>query len=347
MRREPSLAATQLSDLPDLAIDVDDVDAYNAVNGEEMSEAVIRVLKVFAAHADIDPRLLPTLIKNLTSGSTALGYGAQFQGYDWLLRQGSSFTPEVKHALTLRGTEIALDGRFDSRHGGAFFDIKSYAFEPQLRAVFKRRLEKLIGNGVTITIDGGGNHAPDAIQAHAFRNLKSYAASLAGYEILRIPALNWTVTAHPSGPGVTTSNAEYNSDALAHEHRLMPLWFASQFTIDMPYILIFVLPYGFGGNPFAIDVSGSGVRLFDKIAAHIFDSGRADFGPAVVYDDTLPAGITVAQAVASLSGLALLSEPGSGHPTIARIHLNGAASHPLTSDQARSISSSWTIVPHP
>jgi hypothetical protein len=28
------------------------------------------------------------------------------------------------------GVRIALDGRFDAQYGGAFFDIKSYSFEP-------------------------------------------------------------------------------------------------------------------------------------------------------------------------------------------------------------------------
>jgi hypothetical protein len=73
MRREPTLATSKLSDLPDLAIGLDDVDAYNAVNCQEMSGAVARVLKSFAARTDIDPGLLPTLVKNLTSDSTAVG----------------------------------------------------------------------------------------------------------------------------------------------------------------------------------------------------------------------------------------------------------------------------------
>ena len=38
--------------------------------------------------------------------------------------------------------------------------------------------------------------------------------------------------------------------------------------------------------------------------------------------------------------------PSRDHPTTARIHLNGAATHPLIETQVRSISSSWTSVPH-
>jgi hypothetical protein len=57
-----------------------------------------------------------------------------------------------------------------------------------------------------------------------------------------------------------------NPQMMAHEHRLMPLWFASQFTIDAPYVLMMVIPYGFGGNPFGINVFGSTVQVFDAIA---------------------------------------------------------------------------------
>lgn len=346
LRRAPALANTGLSKLKNLAIDRNEANAYNAVNTPLMTEAVVRVLNLFAARADLDPDLIPTLVKNLTADKTAIGYAAQLQGYDWLLRQDASFTPEIEHAGTMRGTKIALDGRFDARHGGGFFDIKSYAFEPQLRAVFKRRLEGLLG-GRTITIDGPGNHAPDAIQEHAFGPLKDHAAALGRGEVVHIRGLDWTVRTHPNAPGVTTSEASYKPAALAHEHRLMPLWYGSQFTTDSPYILLFVLPYGFGGNPFAINVFGSGTDLFDGIAAYVFGSARTDASPANAHDDKMPVGVTVANAVANLSGMALLSEPGDGHPMIAQIHLNGAGAHPLTEDQARSISSSWNVVPHP
>jgi hypothetical protein len=346
IRREPALAKTGLAKLEDVAIDRADADAYSAVNTPLMTEAVVRVLSSFTARADLDASLVPTLVKNLTADKTTIGYAAQLQGYDWLLRQGASFTPEVEHTTTMRRKNIALDGRFDVCHGGGFFDIKSYAFEPGLRAVFKRRLEGLTGVK-TITIDGPGNHAPDAIDEHAFGQLKNYTAALGRGEVVRIPGLDWIVRALPNASGVTTSEASYDPAALAHEHRFMPLWYASQFTTDSPYILLFVLPYGFGGNPFTIDVYGSATALFDRIAGHVVGPGRTDASPAKAYDDKMPVGVTVADAVANLSGMALLSELGSGHPTTARIHLNGAGAHPLTEDQACSISSAWNVVWHP
>jgi hypothetical protein len=345
IRREPSLAGTGLTALDDVAIKRDDdPDAYNAVNSSTLTDAVVRVLSSLVARGG-DPSLIRTLVTNLTSDRTAVGYAAQFQGYDWLSREGAHFAPEVEHAATLRSVRIALDGRFGAQHGGAFFDIKSYAFEPQLRAVFQRRLERLTG-GATITIDGQGNHAPDAIQEHAFGRLKEHAAALSNGQVVHIPQLGWTVRARPSGPGVSTSIAEYDPHTLAHEHRFMPLWFASQFPTDAPYLLMFVIPYGFGGNPFGIDIFGSAVAVFDQIATHVFGPARSDTSAARQYDDKMPANVTVADAVACLSGLALLSEPGSGHPTTARIHLNGSADHPLTVEQARSISPNWVIIPH-
>jgi hypothetical protein len=344
IRREPALAKTGLTKLENLAIDRrDDADAFYAVNSLSMTEAVVRVLSWIATRADLDVDLVPTLVKTLTADKTTIGYAAQIQGYDWLLRQGASFTPEVKHIGTMRRKKIPLDGRFDVRHGGAFFDIKSYAFEPGLRAVFKRRLETLIGGKAT-TIDGPGNHAPDAIREHASGRLKGHGAALGRGEVVHIRELDWTVRVHLNARGVTTSEASYKPAALAHEHRLMPLWYGSQFTTDSAYILLFVLPYGFGEvNPFAIDVFGSTIKLIDGIAAHVFGPARIDASPANADDRKMPIGVTIANAVANLSGMALLSEPGADQPTIARIHLNCAGAHPLTGDQVRSISSSWCV----
>jgi hypothetical protein len=303
-----------------------------------------RVLGQFAERGTIDPALIRTLVTNLTSEGTAVGYGAQVQGYDWLLRQAANFVPEIDHLGTLCGKKIPLDGRFEARHGGAYFDIKSYAFEPPLRAKFKQRLEARLDQ-TTVAIEGPGNHGPDAIQQHAFGNLRQHVEILKRGEVVRIDDLGWTVRGHKHPSGVISSIAEYDPALLAQENRQMPLWFSSQFTVDAPYILMFVMPYGFGGNPFGIDIFGSGVDVFDRIAAHAFGAGHTDAGPASAHDKRMPAGITVGDAIACLSALALISEPGDDHPTMARIHLNRSAKHPISLEQARSISHTWTVIP--
>jgi hypothetical protein len=343
IRRAPPLSAIGLTDLPDLDFDRDRIDTYNAVNTPRLTDAVARVLGSFAERGDLDARVIRTFVTNLTSEGTAVGYAAQLQGYDWLIREGANFVPEIEHAGTLRRRQIALDGQFIPRHGGAFFDIKSYAFEPQLRAVAKRRLEGRLDNA-TVTIDGPGNHAPDAIQQHFFGSLREHIEKLSRGEIVRITELGWTLRAQPRLSGVATSTAEYDPGSLAHANRMMPLWFSSQFTTDAPYILMLVIPYGFGGNPFGIDVFGSTVDMFDRIAAHVFGAGRLDTSLARDHDREMPPDVSVRDAVACLSGLALLSEPGDGHRTTARIHVNQAARHPLTLEQVQSISPTWTVI---
>jgi hypothetical protein len=101
------------------------------------------------------------------------------------------------------------------------------AFEPSLRAVFQRRLAK--GAGAIITIDGPENHPPDAIRQNAFGRLREYVQTLRRGEIVHIDPLGWTIRSHPGQQAVITSEAEYNPPVIAHKHRLMPLWFASQF----------------------------------------------------------------------------------------------------------------------
>jgi hypothetical protein len=88
----------------------------------------------------------------------------------------------------------------------------------------------------------------------------------------------------------------------------------------------YVIPYGIGGNPFGVDVFGSAMQLFDQIAARVLGPGRSDASPANANDGKMARGRTY--AIECLWGVALLSEPGSEHPTTARFHLNGAATHP-------------------
>jgi hypothetical protein len=50
---------------------------------------------------------------------------------------------------------------------------------------------------------------------------------------IRIPDLDWDVTAHKPTRGVVmTSTISYNPDELARGEALMPIRFASQFTVD-------------------------------------------------------------------------------------------------------------------
>ena len=63
--------------------------AYNAVNTITLTNAVVRVLRLFIARGQ-NGGLIRTLITNLTSDNTAVGYAAQIQGYDWLLREGGA-----------------------------------------------------------------------------------------------------------------------------------------------------------------------------------------------------------------------------------------------------------------
>jgi len=243
-----SVLAAPLADLPDLAIGLEKVDAYNAVNSSRLTDAVARVLTSFAQRDDVPRNLIRTLVTNITSEATAVGYAAQLQGYDWLLRQGATFSPEIEHTSTLRNAKVALDGRFEERHGAAFFDIKSYAFEPQLRATVKRRLEQRLP-GATIAISGPGNYVSDDLEEHVFGQLDHVVDVLRRDGRIRITDLDWDVVAHGRTNGVVTSTVSYDPAVLAVAEALMPIRFASQFTVDAPYILIFVLAYGFGGNP--------------------------------------------------------------------------------------------------
>lgn len=80
----------------------------------------------------------------------------------------------------------------------------------------------------------------------------------------------------------------------------------------------------------------------EGIAEHLFGPGRANSNPAKVYDNSLPAGITVADAVARLSGIAFYSRQAK----LALLHLNAKAAAPISMAEARSIASGWKVREH-
>jgi hypothetical protein len=90
---------------------------------------------------------------------------------------------------------------------------------------------------------------PDDLEQHVFGQLDHVVDVLRRDGRIRITDLDWDVVAHGRTNGVVTSTVSYDPAVLAVAEALMPIRFASQFTVDAPYILIFVLAYGFGGNP--------------------------------------------------------------------------------------------------
>ncbi len=341
IRLQPSLSSTGIDALPDVPITLETPITYSLANSKAIAASLAGVLAHVRSITGVRPCLVTTLFKNLTQESTASGYLAQLQGYGWLIDQGTSFEPEVAHAATLRGREIDLDGRIDVLAHPVFFEIKSFGFEPDLRATFARRLESKFP-GYTFTIDGSGNHGPDAVNAEAFVPLRHHLVTLASAEQLDIPALQWTVRKRKKGPGARFAEHEYDPVALAHENRWVPLQYASQFATDATYILIFVLPDGIGSSLLKINIFGSLRDLANRIATHLFETEVTNAAQASTFDNSLPPTVTVTQAIAHLSGIAFIS-PQAG---FAALHLNRQAAHPLSIEEACRLARGWEIALH-
>jgi hypothetical protein len=338
LSKNSALTSVGLEKLPDVPFTLDTPATYNIANTPHVVAAIGRVMLDLHSKCGASPATVRTLLLNLTSEATAVGYLAQFQGYEWLLEQGVVFVPEINHPATLRGRPIDLDGKIDKGGHGVFFDIKSFGFEPEYREMFKRRLEQKIA-GFTIMIDGSGNHGADAIQTEAFGKLAQHCADLANCDRIEIPALGWTIRKKKRGPGVTFSEIEYSPDRFIEENRNVPLRFASQFTTDAPYILMLVQPDGVGSNQIKRNVFNFSEKLMQGIASYVFGQARTDGNPAKQYDSSLPSGVSVSAAVSRLSGIAFYSRQAK----LALLHLNARAVLPLTQAEAQSIARDWKV----
>ncbi len=341
LRLQPSLATAGLDKVLDVAFTSDTRDIFNLANRPSIVSGIAETLSHLHAVPGIARGCCAMIFKNLTQESTAAGYLAQVQGYHWLFAQDAVFEPEIAHPATLRGRTIDLDGRLNGLGRPIFFDIKSFGFEPDLRATFTRRLEARLP-GYTVTIDGPGNHGPEAVNAEAFLQLKQHVAALGSADSIEIPALQWRVRKHKKGPGVRTAEHQYDPVALAHENRWVPLRYASQFTTDAPYILFFVLPDGIGSSPLKINVFDSLRDMAQGIATHMFGPAASDNSPASAHDNSLSGNVTVSRAVARLSGLAFISPQAK----FAVVHLNAGADEPLSRAEAAKLARGWEIVVH-
>lgn len=223
-----------------------------------------------------------------------------------------------------------------------FFDIKSFGFEPDFRAMFGRRLEAKLA-GFTITVDGPGNHGPEVIHAEAFGKLSQHLTDLASCDRICIAALNWTITKRRRAPGVRFAEHEYDPKSFIQANWWVPLRFASQFTTDTPYILMFVLPDGVGSSIIKKNVFGFSEQVMEGIAQHLFGPARADVSPASQHDSSLSVAITIAHAISRLSAIAFYSRQAK----LALVHVNGQAAAPVSETDARTIAGSWRVIVHP
>ncbi len=342
IRLEPSLANASLQGLPDCAIELDTPITYCIANDAHLRAMTARVLGRLNRDCGADAKLLTVLFHNLTSEKTSAGYLSQLQGYDWLLAEGVKFAPETDTADNLRGVNIALDGRIDTPAGPVYFDIKSIGFEPELRAILSSRLEEALP-GHIISIDGPADHSVDAIREKTFGHLRQLIAMLQTNTLADIPELGWTIRKSLRKPGVYASEASYSPTAFAQANRDAPLRFASQFTTNSAYVLMFVPPDGIGSSPYKRNIFGLGESLMTGIAEHLFGAARHDQSRADFFDCSLAQTITVANAVEMLSGIAMISPQAK----LAELHLNGKARFPWSRRDASNIGEGWNVHLHP
>jgi len=327
--------------LPDYPFTLDKPATYNIANTDHVVASIGRVLIDLHSKCGAPIALTKTLFRNITSEPTAIGYLAQFQGYEWLLDQGASFEPEVSHPHTLRGRPVDLDGRIDVPKLSLFFDIKSFGFEPEYREMFQRRLEESL-SGFKFMVDGHGNHGPDIIEKEAFGKLAQHLADLSSSDKILIPALGWTVKKYAKTKRVMFGESDYSHQIFIQQNRDVPLRFASQFATDAPYLLIFVLPDGVGSSPLKGNIFNFAEEVMNGIANYVFGDTASDTSPVSQHDGKAPSGLSMADAVARLSGIALYSPQAS----LALLHLNARAAAPLSEIEARSIATDWKITIH-
>jgi hypothetical protein len=213
-------------------------------NEPQELDRVARAVEHLAGPGGMTQDELIRMMKELLSVANFYGQLCEFGVYDWLQRHEAAFDPQVHLAgedvLNPNGTD--LDGRFKYR--SVFFDIKAMGFQAYVKEQFKKKLQRLVKNGL-VTIDGPDDNSVKDIQVHAFQAVPTVAGELNSNGIARIDQLGWTVRLNKGKVAMAESTVD--PYRMAEENCYYPFKSARQFARHAPFVLVFAFGHRF--NP--------------------------------------------------------------------------------------------------
>jgi hypothetical protein len=302
-----------------------DADAFNFSSSDAHNRLVVDA--VAALQGRMPPRAIRVLLGELTDRKT---YGAfsELMAYKWLGDAGLVFTAQVPMASAdvLNPNGSTIDGTMVPAGGKTVaFDVKGFGFiEHKIKLLRERLQEEFPGNSVLI--EGGHDISIGALQD--LNERPAYPALVAdlrasGHTVRE--RLHFRVQ-DPRSVTVTVNDAD--PLALAAANRDYPLRFASQYTRNLPFLLVFVIHPWFSQGMIHQNFQGFVDRFTRELSRFAFFSFEHDATPVE--------GMPRSQATTLLSGLVFLHAwPATGTDAprprpFCRVFLNPHAAHPLT-----------------
>jgi hypothetical protein len=301
-----------------------DADAFNLSNSPPHNQIIIDAIDILRGR--MSERAVRNLIGELTFRKT---YGAfsELVAYKWLGDAKIDFTPQVPMTASdvLSPNGSIIDGQMIlSDRKTVSFDIKAFGFHAHKIKILQERLERTL-IGKRVLIEGAWDVSIELLQELLdFDGFSKLVQDLQSSAVVRRGQLEFR-TQDPRPVTVSVHSAD--PLALANENKTYPLRFASQYTRNGPFILVFVIHPWFSQGDLHENFAEFVDRFTRELARLAFLSFRND--PTVV--DGVPA----SDAIKLLSGLIFLNGwPGEGTDApkprpFCRIYLNPIAAHPL------------------
>lgn len=303
--------------------DFKDVDAYNVANSPPHNDVIVETIE--GLRGQMTDTAICSLLGELTKRKT---YGAlsEIFAYHWIIGSGATFRAQVAmgkgDVINANGT--ASDAEITLKNGKkAYLDIKGFGFVGHKLDILKKRLEKEFVCQ-DIFIEGDWNLAMDDMQALLdFEGFSSLVSELKAKSLAKRNLLEFYVQKKQH---VTVASHAYSPKELAEKNKDYPFRFMSQFTLNYPFLLVFVhqwwfhkgMLHNFGGNL---------ATFCQEISELAFDSFSEN--------TTLVEGKSRAEASKLLSGMVFLNGwPSAGtdaprEKPFCRIFLNNSAIHKL------------------
>ncbi len=340
---EPSLAsASDLTSLPDTLFDKPSADLYNTVDTEKEQRRVAKTLSRLIAQKAITSAQAATLVKNLTGNSTAGGYLAQMQAYEWFLDSSGAFDAEIHETTTLNPNGVDLDGRIRATENlsEVFFDVKSFGFADNLIKTVCENLRRRYPDSI-FQVDGPLDCDYDDAVQFVMQRQNDIANQLEKNPACRIQEVNWTVRRAIKKPGVTFSEQTFGEAAAVAAYKNLLFKYSTQFTTKAPFVLVLLITESLGSSIWQVNFTGFTTKVTRGIASYAFIPSGIHKSPVDQFTK-IPLGISVGEAISYLSGFLVLNI----HKGTADLHVNRKAKNPLDNAQIAASFRGATVTRH-
>lgn len=314
-----------------------DKNGFNLANCNTHCQLIARSVKQLIESEPTRVGLVEKLLNNLFRPKTLMGAFSELAIYDWLTSYdfGVKIQIDLDKSAVLGKNDCTIDGQLDLHFGQAYFDVKSFGFHGQMAQLLKEHLQSLIPEKA-VFIEGSWDVSINDFE-QLINNRNSIAQELRKNGMARHGRM--TILCRERQP-VMVSGSDVNPYLLAQENSLYPFKYSNQFTMEAPFLLIFVIHPWFGHSQFDGDFANTNSNFTRAFTRRVFMQYSNDSSLAVNFCGKVRDDVTLAEASRLLSGIVFANvwphgcddeEENLKHPSW--IYLNPRATHPLSRSQ--------------